>query len=174
MKKTSILILFIFLFSPLADYSAAKEIKIGYIDAERILNESQEYKDARRILDAEEKEYSRQARKMEKDIENLEDEIDAQSLMWSDEKKLEKQQQGQQMVLQYQQFLKEIWGSEGKLYQRNLELSKPIIDKINNIINKVGEEDGYDIVFDASAGNIVFAKPDFDLTDRIIEEMKKK
>ena len=152
----------------------AADIKIGYIDSEKILNESQDYKDAKKILDDEEKEHSRKGRQMELDIMNLEEEIEAQSLMWSEEKKLEKQQEHQQKYLEYQQFLQEIWGQQGKLYQRNLELSKPIIDKINDIIQRIGEEDSYDLIIDAGMGTLVYAKPDYDLTDRIIEELKNK
>jgi len=156
-------------------YSAySADLKLGYIDSERILNESQDYKDAKKILDAEEKEYSRKGRQMELDIMNIQDEIEAQSLMWSEEKKLERQQEYQQKYMEYQQFLQEIWGQTGKLYQRNLELSKPIIDKINTVIQKIGEEEGYDLIIDAGMGTLVYAKPDYDLTNRIIEELKKK
>jgi len=150
----------------------AADLKIGYIDSEKILTESQDYKDAKKILDDEEKEFSRQGRQKELDIMNLQEEIEAQSLMWSEEKKMEKQQEYQQRYTDYQQFLQEIWGPQGKLYQRNLELSKPIIDKINIVIQKLGDEEGYDLILDAGMGNIVFAKPDYDLTDRIVEELK--
>jgi outer membrane protein len=154
--------------------ASAKELKIAYINSERILNESQDYKDAKKILEEEEKNYSKQARNMELDIQNLEDEIEAQGLMWSEEKKIEKQQEAQNIYLKYQQFLQDIWGQTGKLYQRNLELSKPIVDKINDVITRIGEAEGYDMIFDGAAGNLVYAKPEFDLTDRIIEELKKK
>ena len=154
--------------------AGAADLKIGYIDSEKILTDSQDYKDAKKILDDEEKEYSRQGRQKELDIMNLEEEIEAQSLMWSEEKKVEKQQEYQQKYLEYQQFLQEIWGQQGKLYQRNLELSKPIIDKINVVIQQLGDEEGYDLILDAGMGNLVYAKPDYDLTERIIEELKNK
>jgi outer membrane protein len=175
MKRAITLLAFIpFLSLFLLSEASAKELKIGYINSERILNESQDYKDAKKILEEEEKKYSKQARDMELDIQNLEDEIEAQSLMWSEEKKIEKQQEAQNLYLKYQQFLQEIWGQTGKLYQRNLELSKPIVDKINDVITRIGEAEGYDMIFDGAAGNLVFAKPEFDLTDRVIEELGKK
>jgi len=170
LKLASIIALLAFF--TFAAYSA--DLKIAYIDSERILNESQDYKDAKKILDDEEKEYSRKGRQMELDIMNIQDEIEAQSLMWSEEKKLEKQQEYQQKYMEYQQYLQEIWGQTGKLYQRNLELSKPIIDKINVVIQKIGEEEGYDLIIDAGMGVLVYAKPDYDLTNRITEELKKK
>ncbi len=173
--KRSFLIFIAAIFTLTAvNISIAKELKIGYIDSDKILNEFQDYQDAKRILDQEEQEYTRQAKQMELDIKNLQDEFDANALMWSEEKKLEAQMSGQNMVMRYQQFVEEIWGQSGKLFQRNLELSKPIIDNINVIIKKIGEEEDYDFIFDATAGNIVHAKPDYDLTDRIVEELSKK
>jgi len=173
--KRSFLILTAVIFTFAAvNISLAKELKIGYIDSDKILNDFQDYQDAKRILDREEQEYTRQAKQMELDIKNLQDEFDANALMWSEEKKLETQMEGQNLVMRYQQFVENIWGQTGKLFQRNLELSKPIIDNINVIIKKIGEEEDYDFIFDATAGNIVHAKPEYDLTNRIIEELGKK
>lgn len=152
----------------------AKEIKIGYINSEKILNEFQDYKDAKQLLGEEENKYERQALQMELDIKNLEDEIEAQNLMWSEEKKLEKQQEYQNSYLRYQQFLQEIWGPTGKLYQRNMELSKPIIDRVQDVITRIGDEDEYDFIFDAGVGNLVFAKPEYDITERVLDELSKK
>jgi len=152
--------------------AGAKELKIGYIDSDRILSQYADYQDARRLLEQEENEYEQQARQMEMDIKNLEAEIDDNSLMWSEEKRQEKMLEGQNLVMRYQNFLQEIWGDNGKLFQRNLELSKPIIDKVNAIIQKIGEEEEYDFIFDATTGNLVHAKPEYDLTDRIIEELE--
>jgi outer membrane protein len=173
MKSLTLSVIALFLLS-LALPADAKELKLGYIDSEQILNQYQDYQDAKRLLEKEEQEYTRQAKQMEMDIQNLQDEIEAQSLMWSEEKKLEKQMEGQNMVMKYQQFLQDIWGQTGKLYQRNMELSKPIIDKINVVITKIGEAEQYDFIFDANAGNIVFASPAYDLTERVLEELKKK
>ena len=174
MRKSLILITLVLFIFTAVNNSSAKELKIGYIDSEKILSQFQDYQDAKRILDQEEQEYSRKAKQMELDIKNLEAEFDANALMWSEEKKMEAQMEGQNLVMRYQQYIEEIWGQTGKLFQRNLELSKPIIDNINLIIQKVGEEEEYDFIFDATAGNIVHAKPDYDITDRIIEELEKK
>ena len=174
MKKQIIPLLIIVLLHGSSQILTAKELKIAYIESERILAQYQDFTDAKRILENEEKQYSQQAREMENDIKALEDEIESQGLVWSDDKKLEKQQEYQTIYLQYQQYIQDIWGPEGKLYQRNMELSKPIIDKINLIINKIGEEEDYDFIFDANTGSIIHAKDEYDLTDRIIEELSKQ
>jgi Skp family chaperone for outer membrane proteins len=47
----------------------------------------------------------------------------------------------------------------------------PVFDEINEAIHKVGEEEGYDFIFDAVAGNIVYAKEDHDVTDKVLKEL---
>ena len=66
-----------------------------------------------------------------------------------------------------------IWGDDGRAVQRNLELTKPIIDKVNEILQRICEEEGYGLVLDASEGSIVYAQPELDLTDRILEELRE-
>ena len=50
---------------------------------------------------------------------------------------------------------------------------KPITNRINSAINIVGKEQGYDIILDALSGAIVYALPQHDLTESVIEELTK-
>ena len=50
---------------------------------------------------------------------------------------------------------------------------QPIIDKVNTVIQKIGEDGDYDVIFDAAVGNIVYAKEDFDLTDLVLEDLNE-
>lgn len=149
----------------------AKELKIGYIHSQRILTEFQESVEAQRTLDEEQRQWFEDAKKLEDEIAAMEEEYENQSLLVSDEKKTERLQAIQEKYLEYQRFQQEIWGETGKLYQRNQELTKPLIDKVNAVIQKIGEDGDYDIIFDAAAGNIVYAKDDFDLTDLVLEDL---
>ncbi|TKJ39809.1 hypothetical protein CEE37_11065 [candidate division LCP-89 bacterium B3_LCP] len=149
----------------------AKDLKVGYINSQQIMVESQEYIEAQRTLDEEQREWYEEAKKMEDEITLLDEEYKNQSLLTSEEKKAERLQEVEKKYMEYQQFQQEIWGETGKLYQRNQELTKPIIDKVNAIIQKIGEESEYDIIFDAALGNIVYARDELDLTKLVLEEL---
>lgn len=153
--------------------SSAKELKIGYIHSQRILAEFQESIEAQRTLDDEQKEWIEEAKKMEAEINSLEEELKNQSLLLSEEKKSERLQEIQQKYMDYQRYQQEIWGETGKLYQRNKELTQPIIDKVNAVIEKIGKEGDYDIIFDAAVGNIVYAKDEYDLTNLVLEDLNE-
>jgi outer membrane protein len=154
--------------------SFGKELKIGYLDSDRVLEANDDFKAAKQKLQEEEKQYVAQAQGLEKMVTDLTDELRNQSLMLSDEARQERQGRllGKQNELD--QFRRETWGEGGKLFNRNLELSKPVLDKINSAIEKISQADGYDYVFDAASANIVFALPEYDLTDKVIEELKSE
>ena len=72
-----------------------------------------------------------------------------------------------------QQFQLDKFGPEGEIYRLQAEKMKPITNRINAAINIVGKEQGYDIILDALSGAIVYALPQHDLTESVIEELTK-
>ncbi len=154
--------------------ATAKDFKIGYIYSQKIMAEFPESIEAQKTLDEEQKKWMEEARKKEEEITKLVDKLQNQSLMLSEQKKTEMQQQIQTKDSELQRFQQEVWGEQGKIYQRSKELTGPIIDKVNVVITKLGKEGGYDVIFDANMGNIVYAKPDFDMTQFVLDDLNKK
>ena len=153
--------------------AAAKELRLGYVDSDRILEAFEDYRDARQKLQEEERTYIAKAQSMEDVVKQMADELDQQSLMLSQEAKQERVFRLREKQTELENYRREIWGEGGKLYNRNLELSKPVLDKINAAIEKVSQDESYDFVFDAASANIVYALPDHDLTDKVLEQLKK-
>lgn len=162
------------LLAALAGSASAKDFKIGYIHSQKIMAEFPESIEAQKTLDEEQKKWLDEAKKKEDEITKMEDKLQNQSLMLSEQKKTEMQQDIQTKYMEYQKFQQDVWGDQGKLYQRNKELTGPIIDKVNAVISKLGKEGNYDVIFDASVGNIVYARPDFDMTQMVLDDLNKK
>jgi len=152
----------------------AKEIKIGYIDSEAVLAQYPDYQEAQRKLQEEEQKYLGEAQAKETVLQTMLEEIQQQSLMLSPEARTEREQKVIEKRRELEEFRVATWGDGGKLYTKNLELSRPILEKINQVIEKVSQQDGYDMVFDAAGGNIVFALPQYDITEIVLEELKKE
>lgn len=147
--------------------------KYGYVQSQRILAEYQEYVDVQNKLEEIRNGYDAEYQAMVKQYNDMLEEIDSQSLLLSPEKKQEKMQQAQEKALAIERFKYEKLGPEGEFYRKSVEFTKPIIDKINALIAKIGEDEEYDFIFDASSGALVHALPKYDITDRIIEELNK-
>lgn len=147
--------------------------KFAFVHSQKILAEYQEYIDVQKKLNDIRNAYDSEYQLMVKEYQDLYGEIESQSLLLSEEKKQEKMKtlQGKQMAIE--KFKYEKLGPEGELYQKSVEFSKPILEKINNLITKIGEDEGYDFVFDAGTGALVFALPKYDITERVLEELNK-
>jgi outer membrane protein len=54
-----------------------------------------------------------------------------------------------------------------QLVQKRQELFQPILDRLNNLINDVAKEKGYNYVFDTSTGVLLYADEKYDLTEAV-------
>jgi outer membrane protein len=61
-----------------------------------------------------------------------------------------------------------------KIYQKREELLRPILDHIDSVIQAVGQEGKYTMIFDTSvSGAILFLEESNDLTEMVLEKVKK-
>ncbi|MFO7809800.1 MAG: OmpH family outer membrane protein [Candidatus Delongbacteria bacterium] len=167
MKKTVILLTMLISFALMA------EMKFAYINSDKVIAEYNEAKKVKEELAEWNKEKESEAMQMEKEIQNLEEEIKNMSMMVSEEKRNEKMAEGQSKLQQYYEFKEVVWGQNGEFYKKNSQLMQPVIDQINDVIKEISQADGYDFVFDANTGTLLHAKPEYEITDRVLKELNK-
>ena len=150
-------------------------MKIGYIDSNRIMNELDEVREIQVELEKEQ-------RKMENEMEGLITKRDSliqsyerQQILMNDQRKIEKQQEIQQISQDIERFQMEKFGPNGgEIYKIQNQLLAPVLSKIDEAIQRIGKERGYDFIMDAVSGALVYAIDSHDLTDEIIDELRKK
>ena len=155
-------------------HPSAAQIKIGYVDSQKILESYKEAQDAQKQLAEVNKGWEEEARNMQRELQTKQDELESQALLLSEEKRKEKEADLQNLYLRFQQFQQEKWGQQGEAFKKQNELMKPIIEKVQVVIKRLGAEEKYDYIFDTVAGNIVYAgtgQPD--LTAKVIDELNK-
>jgi hypothetical protein len=42
---------------------------------------------------------------------------------------------------------------------------------IQAAVQRIAEDEGYDLIFDATDGNIIYGDPRFDITERVLDEL---
>lgn len=153
---------------------ASAQLKIAYINSEKIKAEYKEAQDAETKIAEINAQWEKEAMDKQKEIQALQEQLESQSLLLSEEKKREKYQELQNMAMSFEQFKQQKWGQRGEINTRLEELWKPIQDKIFAQINQIGEDEGYDYIFDSALNVILYiGKGQTDLTDRVIEELNK-
>ena len=161
------------LFLMMAMTALFAEQKIGFIYSEKIMAEYEEAVDAMKKLEVEAQELQKIYREMQTDYQSLVQEYEKRKLVSSDAWKRQKQKEIQDKERQLQEFQQEKYGQNGEIYQKEAEYLNPILEKINDILKVVGEEKGYDYIIDASKGTIVYANETHDITEMVLQELKK-
>ena len=148
--------------------------KLGYINSQQILSNYKEAQDAQEQLDKINQEWQAEGAEMQQQFQELGQQLESQSLLLSQERQKEKQAELQALYQRIQQYQNDKWGQTGEFFRKQEEVMKPVYDKINAAIKKVGEEERFDYIFDIVAGNIVYASTEQeDLTDLVIEELER-
>ena len=153
---------------------ALAEVKLAYIDSEVLKEQLPELRTVRRKLEQLEQEFKREVSDQESKLLQLQEDFRKQELLMSEQRKAEMEELFQQKMQQLQEFRNEKFGPEGELLKKNIELSTPIFDKINEALKTISEEEGYDFVFDSGAGIIVYADERHDLTEKLLERLEEE
>ena len=152
-----------------------QKLKIGYVHSQKILGDLKEWQDAQKKLDDINRQWENEGMEMQQRLQQLREQYDAQSLLLSETKKKEKQQEIENLMLQLQKFQRDKWDpQQGEILKKQAELVQPILDKINGVIKKIGDDEKFDYIFDTANGAIVYFGTDQpDLTDRVLAELNK-
>jgi len=154
--------------------SSAFAQKMGYINSQKIVANYKEAQDTQERLNKINATWEEEGKALQKQFQEMGEQLESQSLLLSEERKREKQQELQTLYMKIQQYQAEKWGQGGEFYKKQEELMQPIFDKINQAIKKVAELQNFDYVFDTVAGNIVYASPrQVDLTEDVIKDLEK-
>jgi len=169
--KVMILVLGAVFMLPLASELCAQEGRIVYIDSYRIRQEFKEFIEAQEVFNEEIDEWNEEGLAMQREVDSLETSLEKQRLILSPAKLKEKEDLIETKKAALQKFTNDVFGPGGKAEQRNEALTKPLLDKITTVLEKIALENNYSFVFDAVNGNIAYARKNLDITDKVLEEL---
>lgn len=163
----------LFIFLPLLSFVSNAQLKIGYVDSDTIMDNYPDVQDARQKLDALLQEWQTELRKLESDLKTKQDDYDKRKLIMTEQTSAEVMAEITKLEKEISDYRDKKFGANGELFQKQNELMKPVQNKVFTIIQQVATEEELDFVFDRS-GDIIFlyAKPEYDLTAKVIERLK--
>jgi len=153
------------------------DFKMGYVMSDKIFNEYQPAVDAAKEIEIEGQKLEKQALTMQNEFDQKYQDYESKKLMWSDKKKAETENELDDLRNKFYQFQQENLNPDtGKLAQMWMEKIGPIVEDVQKVIDRIGVEEGYDIIFDVKEELplILYANEEYDITDYILEELKKK
>lgn len=151
-----------------AAQSPVSGAKLGYVDLNRALNEVNDGKTAKARLEADGKAKKQKLEIMQGDIRKLSEELEKQKLILSADALREKQQLLQQKLMEMQKTTMEF---EKQFAEAETSAIKPISEKLQRIIQRIGSSEGYMIIVPREMA--LYSPAGSDLTDRVIAEFNK-
>lgn len=146
-------------------------LKIAYVNSQEIIAAAPGRAEAEAQIQKDMNSYRAQVKTMGDSLNALIASYTKSESTLSAAAKASKQKEIQDKEAEYQQ---RVQGLEQKAQQRQAELIRPIMEKINGIIEKIRAEDGYAMVLDAGnqSGVVVAADSTLDITDKVIARLK--
>ena len=144
--------------------SAQERMKIGYIDVQRVIAESQSGKRAKERFQVQVKKAEADVQKERQDLERLKSDLDKKGPLLKEEERrsMEADLQKRSVILQrtmndYQQDLR----------QKESEIMSEILKEVEQIVNEVGKAEKFTLIFERS--QIIYSDQGIDITGKVIE-----
>jgi len=147
-----------------AGAAAAQELKIGYVNSERVLREATPAKAAQSKLEVEfskrEKELNEQGVRLKAAAEKLDKEAPALS-------EAERSRRQRELVEQDRDLQRKRREFQEDLSQRRNEELAAVVERANRVIKQIFDQEKYDLILQ----EVIFAGPRVDITDKVIKAL---
>jgi outer membrane protein len=147
------------------------ETRFGYIDSGRIFIEYSAAKEAQARFDRQVQGWRDEAAEKEKLVNQLRAEVRDQSPILSSLKRQEREEALQKAISEYERFIQDVWGPQGRASQENDRATADVVRLIRTAVEKVAGEKSLNLVFDAAGGMIIYADKTLDVTSDVLTEL---
>jgi len=147
--------------------ATAAEIKLGFVNRDRILAEAAPAKRAQTKLEKEFKNKDDELQKMAKQARDLQTLIEKESVTMSDADRSKKERELANLNRDFQRAQREF--REDLNLRRNEELAA-VLERVNKVINQIAEQEKFDLIVQ----DAVYVSPRIDITDRVLKSLTDK
>lgn len=142
----------------------AADLKIGFIDAERVNRESAPAERASKQLEKEFAPRAQELQRRENQIKALQGQLEKEAMTMSESDRRAKEQELARLNLDFQRMQREY--REDLNLRRNQELSA-LFERANRIIRQIAESEKFDLILQEA----VYRNPRIDITDKVLKAL---
>ncbi len=152
---------------------SAQAQKYMVVNSEKIFKAIPAYTEAIATVDTLAKEYQKTVDDAFAEIEKMYNDYQSQKAYLSISSRQIREDAIINREKEVNKYQEQVFGQQGELMKKRVELIKPIQDKVFEVINKYAQENGYDLVLDIAASPMVlYYTPSADKTEEIIKLTK--
>jgi outer membrane protein len=145
----------------------AADLKVGFVNTERVLRDSAPAKRAQAKLEKEFASRKGELDKLEKQGRDLQVTMQKESVTMTDSERRERERQLAAIDRDFQRLSREF--REDLNLRRNEELAS-IQEKATKVVNEIADKEKYDLIFQEA----VFASSKIDITEKVIKALADK
>ena len=158
----------LFLLLSCSSSAFAVELKVGYVNTERLFRESPVAVKAQKKLEQEFTKREQDIQKTVKQAREIQSSLEKEGLTMADAEKARKERELANLSREIQRAQREY--REDLNQRRNEELGT-IHERARKLIQEIAEKEKYDLILEP--GSVVFASSRVDLTDRVMKALER-
>jgi len=144
--------------------SEAADIKIGFVDVERIRRESMPAERASKQLEKEFAPRAQELQRREAQLKTAQGNLEKEAMTMSESDRRAREQELARLSVDYQRMQREY--REDLNLRRNQELSS-LFERADRVIKSIANEEKYDLILQEA----VFRSPRIDITDKVLKAL---
>lgn len=151
--------------------SQAQAVKIGYINSAQLLAQAPGRAEAEAQFDREVVAYRAQLQRMNDSLNTLAAAFDKDAAALDSATRQRRGKAVREKETEYQARARSL---DSTMQTRQAELVRPIMERVQTVIEAIRAEDGYSVIFDvgSQASVVVAADKKLDITDRVLARLK--
>ncbi|MCA9604132.1 MAG: OmpH family outer membrane protein [Myxococcales bacterium] len=144
----------------------AQATRIAVVDLQRALNETEDGRRAKNRLKALFNRRQQALDKRQNELKALKTEIEAQQKVLSREALQKRVEEYQKAFIELQSTYVEY---QRELAQKEAQLTREIIARMERILRRIGQSEGYTLIVERNEGGVVWVPSNLDVTDLVIQ-----
>jgi len=165
MRKTGMILVAVAVAAVFAGTALAEGLRVAVIDVNKILNESEAGKAAKKKMEVRYEELKKTIDSRQEEARKIKEEIDKQKVMVGKEKLKEKEDALQAKVNELRQLTQE---GEREMQTRQADLTREVLKSVEGKVDAVVKADKLDLVLEKSSG-VIHHNSSMDITQRVLD-----
>ena len=143
---------------------ATEQLKIGFVNTERVLREAAPAQKAQKKLEKEFQPRDQELQKMDKQAKDLQAQLDKEAVTMPESERRKKERELGELTREFQRKQREF---REDFNQRRNEEVQALIDRAQRVVKQIAEQEKFDLILQ----DAVFWSNRVDITDRVLKAL---
>ncbi len=141
-----------------------EKVRIGSVDIQRAISESQAGRKAREKFQGQVKKIEGDLLKEKQEVERLKNDFDKKGALLKDEERMSLEKELQRRAVGYQRSMQD---SQQELRQRESEMTGEILKDLEKIVAEIGRSEKFTLILERS--QVLYSDQGVDITSKVLE-----